>query len=268
MPGLTLGPIVAQSERFSVHRGTYKGRVIAAKCARSSVGLKALREEAHLLRKLCHPGVPEYVDWLEASSCLVTEWIAGLNSAVVVARSGGIPSRAALDWTAQLADVLATLHAQRVAHRDIVPRNIMVQPSGVGRLIDFGEAVSPWTGVREGGTWPYMSPERWGRSAWWWESAWGAEDVYGLGCCLYEWVRGVRLMNGMSPSQLADLMSSRATHDAFVTERVHGLPVSVAEVVVGCTRFVPSKRLSVSELKSRSDRDHSALWCAINIPKE
>lgn len=73
----------------------------------------------------------------------------------------------------QILSGVAYLHSQerRIAHRDIKPRNILLDTSGVAVLIDFGVAYSPTAGPRdvwpepegkmyfEVGSGPYRAPE-------------------------------------------------------------------------------------------------------------
>jgi serine/threonine protein kinase len=68
-----------------------------------------------------------------------------------------------IDYLCQIADALEYLHGQRFLHRDICPRNVMVNKEGVVKLIDFGLAV-PYTPAfcRPGnrtGTPDYLAPE-------------------------------------------------------------------------------------------------------------
>lgn len=109
---------------------------------------------------------------------------------------------AALDWVGQVADAMRDAHASGLVHGDIKPSNLMVEPDGRVRILDFGlalrqdalatETVSlgeiAGTGQTDPqGTIAYMAPER----------LQGATpdpraDVYALGVILYELVSGKR----------------------------------------------------------------------------
>lgn len=53
---------------------------------------------------------------------------------------------------------LAYLHGKQLLHRDVSPRNIVVDASGRAKLIDFGLIAKPGDGL-VAGTVPYMAPE-------------------------------------------------------------------------------------------------------------
>ncbi len=83
---------------------------------------------------------------------------------------------------------LQTLHAAGLVHRDVKPENLMVEPSGRIRLIDYGlvgsfDPISDPDARRSylAGTYWYMAPESINRQIYP-----PACDVYGLGCVLLE----------------------------------------------------------------------------------
>jgi serine/threonine-protein kinase len=124
--------------------------------------------EADLLAGLRHPSIPAVFDRFSANSrhYLVLEYIAGENlEKAVAARSEPYSEVQVRTWALALCGVLRYLHDQRppIIFRDLKPGNILVEPGGRLRLIDFGIARffkhSQTTDTTALGTSGYASPE-------------------------------------------------------------------------------------------------------------
>ncbi len=93
---------------------------------------------------------------------LVTQYVAGLSLDAVVARNGALRAERILRLARGLAQALADIHAAGCVHRDLKPRNVMMQ-AGDPVVIDFGVAhdVEATRLTRDGatGTPGYMAPE-------------------------------------------------------------------------------------------------------------
>ncbi|HEY3999449.1 MAG TPA: protein kinase [Candidatus Xenobia bacterium] len=105
---------------------------------------KQFRSEARILNRLRHPNLPRVYDFFELDGhlYLVMDYIRGKNLLQTVTENGPCSQEQALDWARQLCDVLGYLHTQQppIIFRDLKPDNIMLEPEGVIRLIDFGIA--------------------------------------------------------------------------------------------------------------------------------
>jgi hypothetical protein len=110
-----------------------------------------------------------------------------------------------LPLLSQVADVLATLHANGVVHRDLKPDNVMVRRGRQGEeavLIDFGIALldADNDALKHYGTAGYIAPEQAQG-----EKVDGRADIYSLGRMLAEiWVGDGR--NGAVPKPLAAIV--------------------------------------------------------------
>jgi DNA-binding response OmpR family regulator/predicted Ser/Thr protein kinase len=140
-------------------------------------------KEAHILRKLAgHKGVPKVFEMIEIKNkrAMIQEFIFGKTLYEVIERE--LEEAEIASVVIQLADVVAHSHSIGIIHRDIKPGNVMVQPDGTIKLLDFGAAKE----LREKeisetatGTRPYMAPEQiMGKSQ-------RRSDVWALGVVMY-----------------------------------------------------------------------------------
>jgi serine/threonine-protein kinase len=138
---------------------------------------------------------------------LAMELVEGRTLAAVAAEGPADEARVRA-WMRQAAEALAEAHGQGVAHGDIKPSNLMIEPSGRLRLLDLGIAAchhADPAGTLDvtasgpaGGTLAYMAPER----------LLGAEpdaagDAYALGLTMHELLTGRRATDGVGGLALA-----------------------------------------------------------------
>lgn len=156
--------------------------------------LARFRQEALLLGKLMHPGIPEIYgsDTHRGDPYIVMKLVEGnsLNKFYKNNRPFHVPVAASLAY--QIAEPLAGVHELHVAHRDIKPANLVLGLDGRVVLVDFGIARLLQNGstqitnkTRSIGTVGYMSPE---------QIKGGPigvlSDMYSFGCVCYELFTG------------------------------------------------------------------------------
>ncbi len=94
---------------------------------------------------------------------LVMEWIDGLGLNYLIETKSAQLDGNRVKYVNQLCEALMYLHAMPYLHRDLCPRNIMVDKEGVVKLIDFGLTI-PYTPAfcapgNRTGTVDYLAPE-------------------------------------------------------------------------------------------------------------
>lgn len=148
---------------------------------------KSFEREAGILATLEHAAIPDVYDYFSEGnrSYLVLEFVRGKDMEAVLAEQTEQSDQAtALEWALQICEVLTYLHnhkPQPVVFRDLKPSNIMLDPTGRIRIIDFGIAKVFESGERGTmiGTEGYSPPEQYrGESG-------PAGDVYAFGATFH-----------------------------------------------------------------------------------
>jgi eukaryotic-like serine/threonine-protein kinase len=153
--------------------------------------IKRFEAEASMLRHLSHERIPKvYVDFKdEGRQYLAMEFVRGQDLEEIIKRQGALPEQQVLAWADQLCDVLDYLHNRKpepIIFRDMKPSNIMIQPDGGVKLIDFGIAKLFQKAERgtQIGTPGYAPPEQYQGLAT------VESDIYALGATLHHMLTG------------------------------------------------------------------------------
>ncbi|CAB3988486.1 Mitogen-activated kinase kinase kinase 19 [Paramuricea clavata] len=155
-----------------------------------------LQEEVALLKSLRHENVVSYL-----GTCLdggvvniFMQFVPGGSIASILARFGPLEERVFRYYTKQILVGVEYLHRNNVVHRDIKGGNIMLMPTGVIKLIDFGCAKRLYMNMSQSqgdllrsmkGTPYWMAPEviR--------ETGYGRKsDIWSIGCTVFEMATG------------------------------------------------------------------------------
>lgn len=161
----------------------------------SGAALDRFKQEIRLARRIAHRNVVRTYDLGEQNGMyyLTMEYVEGTSLKQLIVSRGKLPVEVTLTVGKQLCRALEVAHAEGVIHRDIKPQNIVVEPNGFLKVMDFGIArlANPpkGKGLTEAGTAigtpDYMSPEQLS----------GLEldsrsDLYAAGVVLFECLTG------------------------------------------------------------------------------
>ena len=188
------------------------GEVVAVKVLRDEVldtddaARARFADELRVARHISHRNVVRVHDIGEADGItfLTMEYVEGASLQTIIESRGALQAGAVLSIARQLMRALAVIHAEGVVHGDLKPANLLLDPSGVLKVSDFGIArltrrplsgASAATAARREsvghlagavvGTPEYMAPEQLIGAP-----ATAASDIYAAGVVLHECLRG------------------------------------------------------------------------------
>jgi hypothetical protein len=154
-------------------------------------GRHVMIEAGKMLAELKHPNLVQIydLDWHDDRPYLVMEYIRGRNLDQI-AREGPMKPQQVAALLAKVAGAVEYAHRRGIIHRDIKPKNILVDEAGEPRLIDFGMARlrHAWSDDpgSPGGTFAFMPAEQARvESPAEQEKAGPRSDVFALGAVLY-----------------------------------------------------------------------------------
>ncbi|MDB4986345.1 MAG: serine/threonine-protein kinase PksC, partial [Myxococcaceae bacterium] len=138
----------ASSERIALKRLSAAGRATVA---------ALFEREYQTLSGLRHPGIVSVYDYgTDAEGAFYTmELVEGED----LGKQAPMPWREACACLRDAASILGVLHARRLLHRDLSPRNLLRTASGRLKLIDFGALASFGPNPDLVGTPPFVPPE-------------------------------------------------------------------------------------------------------------
>ncbi len=223
--------------------------------------------EARAVAALDHPNIVRAydIDKYEQLHFLVMEYVDGASLQEVVARHGPLDPVRAAHYTAQAAHGLHHAHQLGMVHRDIKPGNLLLERTGVVKILDMGLARffdHTHDNVTEKfdnncvlGTADYLAPEQAVSNV-----VDIRADIYALGGSLYF------LLTGQSPfpdgTIAAKLMAHQSEEPRPVTEFRSDVPPELLAVLERMMRKNPAERYQTpAELY-----EALAPWAEVPVP--
>src|SRR3954464_3957889 len=179
------------------------GRTVALKTMRLDVHgldtdemLRRFKNEARLAGVLNHGNIVTIYDAGEENGLfyIAMEYIEGVTLHSVLNQRKTLPPEDIINISKQVCAGLDHAHHHGVIHRDVKPANIMLEPDGTAKIMDFGIAKSGGGLTSTGqvlGTPNYMAPEQVRGHA-----LDGRTDLFSFGVMLYEMTTGEKPFAG------------------------------------------------------------------------
>ena len=226
-------------------------------------------QEARTASALNHPSIITVHDIStdRGLDFMAMEYVNGQTLSALIGRKG-MKLNEVIRYGIQMADALAAAHAAGIIHRDLKPSNIMVTPTGLVKVLDFGLAKLSESGADDSGptrtaltesgtivgTAAYMSPEQAEG-----KKLDGRSDIFAFGAVLYEMVAGQRAFAGGSTA--ATLGNILHEEPKPVGEIREGVPPELEKLIMRCLRKDPQRRaqhmadikVALEDLKEESD---------------
>ena len=128
--------------------------------------VERFRREAKAAAGLNQQNLVSIYDWGEVDGTyyIVMEYVEGETLKDLIRRRGRLSGNEAVAVTLQLLAAVDFAHRSGIVHRDIKPQNIMLDPDGTAKVMDFGIARAGDSGMTEAGsilgTAQYLAPEQ------------------------------------------------------------------------------------------------------------
>jgi HEAT repeat protein/tRNA A-37 threonylcarbamoyl transferase component Bud32 len=211
--------------------------------------LQRFVHELRYSRKITHKNVIRIYDFvsLGGNYAISMEYFPSHTLGAEIAREKPMPTNKAIGWSQDIATGMSVAHQIGIVHRDLKPANILIDDSGLLKVVDFGVASAASkedtqltkTGYVIGSP-KYMAPEQiLGKQVD------ARADIYSLGVMTYE------MLTGTPPYSEGDHMAVMYQHvqgKAKLCEELNpNIPPALAAIV--------KKTMEVDKLKRYSSMD-------------
>jgi len=234
-----------------VRRAVWKGTDVAVKVIyRDSFGsqkdLDMFYKELSIVSKLRHPNIIFFIGaCMEGNNrCMVTEYLSGGNVHALIHNNWDTLERNPTLRHRIVSDVIkgmTYLHDMKILHRDLTPKNLLLDTNMNCKLCDFGlSRITQETGemTTSLGCLPYQAPEVFKG-----ERYTPAADVFSFGMVVYELVSGQEPQKEIQPLKFANMVA----HEGYRPPMPACSP-KWQNLITTCWDSDPTKRPTFKEL--------------------
>ena len=215
------------------------------------------KQEAQAAAALQSPYIVSVYDWGKDADTyyIVMEYLRGTDLKSGIRKHGALDCKKVAQIGSQIAQALSVAHKHDIIHRDIKPQNIMVQPDGNIKVMDFGIARAKNSHLTQDnsvlGTAHYVSPEQ----------TQGKElgpttDIYSLGIVMYE------AATGQVPFQGDDAISvalKQVNEQPKPPSQLNpNVDPQLEAIILKCMQKNPADRFQTADELYRTLRDYLA----------
>jgi len=246
----------------TVYRGldNVLGRTVAIKTMLPQYAADAsfaarFKQEAQAAAALQSPYIVSVYDWGKDGDTyyIIMEYLRGTDLKSGIRKHGALDCKKVAQIGSQIAQALSVAHKHEIIHRDIKPQNIMVQPDGNVKVMDFGIARAKNSHLTADdsvlGTAHYVSPEQ----------TQGKElgpttDIYSLGIVMYEAATGKVPFDGDDAISVA--LKQVNEQPKPPSQLNPDVDLSLEAVILKCMQKNPAARFQTAEELYHALRDY------------
>ena len=215
------------------------------------------KQEAQAAAALQSPYIVGVYDWGKDGDTyyIVMEYLRGTDLKTGIRNHGALDCRKVAQIGSQICQALSEAHRHDIIHRDIKPQNIMVQPNGNIKVMDFGIARAKNSHLTADnsvlGTAHYVSPEQ----------TQGKElgptsDLYSLGIVMYEAATGRVPFDGDDAISVA---LKQVNEQPIPPSQVNpNVDATLEGIILKCMRKNPAERFQTADELRRVLNDYLA----------
>ena len=203
------------------------------------------RHESAKLSRIKHPGIVDVLEAFDANgTCFYAMEYLPNGTLDDLVKGDGLPEEKALPLIAQIGDAISSMHASRMVHLDLKPKNIMLNDDNVPVVIDFGLSKQfdtngePESSSSIGaGTPGYAPSEQLDQSAR--GRFLPSIDIYALGATLY------KMLTGKTPPGASELIGKSTIEDRLGARHVS--PATISAVKAAMAPVADDRPATVAE---------------------
>jgi serine/threonine protein kinase len=226
-------------------------KVLNPELMKSDENRRRISDEGRILTGLNHPNIVKVIEVgeTENNSFVAMEYLPGGTLEAYIKKHFPLSFEKIRNFMIQICSGLDEIHQKKIIHRDLKTANIMLDPDGNLRIMDFGLSKSPLISTMTSlgtalGTLGYVAPEQITNS-----SVDNRTDIFSVGIILYEMITNDLPFKG--ENEIAMIHSIFNIHPPNPCELNNLIPNFVGEIVLKCiNKEINNRYNSVTEIIS------------------
>lgn len=215
------------------------------------------KQEAQAAAALNSPYIVSVYDWGKDADTyyIAMEYLRGTDLKSGIRKHGALDCKKVAQIGSQIAQALSVAHNHDIIHRDIKPQNIMVQPDGNIKVMDFGIARAKNSHLTTDnsvlGTAHYVSPEQTQG-----KPLGPTTDLYSLGIVMYEAATGRVPFDGDNAVTVA---MKQVTEQPVPPSQINpSVDPQLEAIILKCMQKDPKDRFQTADELYHTLRDYLA----------